>query len=267
MTLSNAVIITSLGDSSVKLSGIIAGPGSLTKDGTNSLTLTGANTYEGSTTVSAGKLLVNNTSGSGTSTNSVTVLAGATLGGTGTIAGNVDVGGTLSPGASPGKLTITGNLNLSGSSLFELNRALSPSNDLVVVSGTLSAGGTLTVTNSGTNILVAGDSFTLFSQPASGFTTVNLPVGYTWNDQLAASGKITVVATTWPTTPTNVSASASGGSLTISWPANYAGGWVLETSPNLTNWTTVPGSRDVSSISFNIGPAPAAFYRLRLLTQ
>src|SRR5207249_4016428 len=59
--------------------------GSLTKLGKGTLTLTGANTYSGTTTISAGALKVSNTSGSGTGTGAVNVNSG-TLGGTGIIA-------------------------------------------------------------------------------------------------------------------------------------------------------------------------------------
>src|SRR5207244_325631 len=48
-------------------SGVIGGNrGSLTKIGTSTLELTGANTYTGGTTIEAGSLVINNTTGSGT---------------------------------------------------------------------------------------------------------------------------------------------------------------------------------------------------------
>src|SRR5204863_9093954 len=72
-------------------SGVIQESGGLTKAGTGTLTLTGANTYTGATTVSAGVLVVSNTSGSGTGTGAVNVNAG-TLGGKGAIAGAVTIG-------------------------------------------------------------------------------------------------------------------------------------------------------------------------------
>ena len=64
------------------------------------LEIQGASTYDGGTIVSAGTLLVNNTSGSGTGTGAVTVNSGGTLGGTGTIAGAItlDCGGAVAPG-------------------------------------------------------------------------------------------------------------------------------------------------------------------------
>jgi autotransporter-associated beta strand protein len=90
-------------------SGIIAdgAPGmSLTKTGAGTQALSGNNTYSGGTTVAGGTLLINNTSGSGTGTGSVTVLPGATLGGSGNIAGPVAFnGGIISPGNSIGTLS------------------------------------------------------------------------------------------------------------------------------------------------------------------
>ncbi len=72
--------------------------GSLTKTGTGSLTLSGANTYTGTTTVKKGKLVVANTSGSATGTGAVTVVGG-TLGGGGIISGAVTVGTGSGSGA------------------------------------------------------------------------------------------------------------------------------------------------------------------------
>ena len=69
------------------VSGIVSGTGNFTKTGANTVTVTGANTYKGGTAVSAGTLLVNNTTGlrKGTGTvSTVTVNNTATLGGKGT---------------------------------------------------------------------------------------------------------------------------------------------------------------------------------------
>ena len=84
----------------------------LTKLGANTLTLTEANTYTGTTTVSAGTLLVNNTTGNGTGTGSLSVSIGAILGGNGTIAGPVSVSGILAPGTSPANLTVNNSVTI-----------------------------------------------------------------------------------------------------------------------------------------------------------
>jgi autotransporter-associated beta strand protein len=90
----------------------ITGTGSFTQAGSGTTTLTTANTYTGGTNVTAGTLVVNNTSGSGTGTGTVTVHNGAILGGSGTIAGSTEFkgGSTHTPGNSPGTQTFDGNL-------------------------------------------------------------------------------------------------------------------------------------------------------------
>ena len=100
------------------ISGVVNGNSaattSLAKTGDGTWTLTGANTYAGGTTVSAGKLLVNNSVDSGTGTGTTTVSGTGTLGGTGTLIGSlaVSTGGTVAPGASIG--TLTNNLTGAG---------------------------------------------------------------------------------------------------------------------------------------------------------
>ncbi len=77
---------------------------SLAKENANTLTLSGANTYTGTTTVNSGTLLVN---GTHTGAGAYSVNASGTLGGSGTIDGTVTLnsGSTLSPGNSPGTLS------------------------------------------------------------------------------------------------------------------------------------------------------------------
>src|ERR1035438_7681681 len=80
-------------------------------------TLAGANTYTGNTTISSGKLLVNNASGSGTGSGAVNVNAG-TFGGTGTVAGNVTYQpGTLALFTSGAPMTIASSLVLNGNTV------------------------------------------------------------------------------------------------------------------------------------------------------
>ena len=98
---------------------------SVTKSEANTWSLTGANTYSGTTSVSAGTLLANNTAGSATGTGAVTVSAGATLGGNGSLApaagNNITVDGILSIGA-PGRSTGEDlSISLLGSSALALN--------------------------------------------------------------------------------------------------------------------------------------------------
>jgi autotransporter-associated beta strand protein len=122
-----SLTLTGTNTSSNTLSGILADNGvgatTLTKNGNGSWTLTGANTYTGATTVSAGTLLVNGNQSAATGTVTVSG-SGTTLGGSGTIGGAVTVnsGANLSPGNSPGKLQ-TGALTLASSSNFVVELA------------------------------------------------------------------------------------------------------------------------------------------------
>jgi len=93
---------------STTYSGVLSGTGGLVKTGTDALTLTGTSTYSGPTTVTSGSLILD---GRLTGSN-VTVQSGGLFGGTGSIAGDLTVGGTLSPGSTPGGI---GGLTISGS--------------------------------------------------------------------------------------------------------------------------------------------------------
>lgn len=75
--------------------------------------------------------------GSTISASTITVAQRATFGSAGTVNGNLTVAGTLSPGASPGTMTVNGNVALAGSSVsvFEVTPTTS---DKLVVNGQLS---------------------------------------------------------------------------------------------------------------------------------
>ena len=81
----------------------IAGKGTLTKDGDGALVIAGLNVhFKGAATVAGGLLQVDGSIGKA----AITVETGATLGGNGKVGvTQVDSGGTLSPGASAGKIT------------------------------------------------------------------------------------------------------------------------------------------------------------------
>lgn len=118
------------------LTGALSGAGSMTFAGANKTILTGAASFGGGATVQSGTLIVGN-HGTGSLDASVQVHSGATLGGTGTIGGNVTIlsGGFLSPGNSIGTLTINGDLVLQPGSTMEVEIAGNGGSDRVNVSG------------------------------------------------------------------------------------------------------------------------------------
>ena len=132
------------------LSGMITGAGSLTKSGTGALVLSGTGGYAGATNVTAGTLLVNGDYAG--ATGATTIASGASLGGVGTIGGDVNLAGTLAPGAGGvGTLMINGNLAISQTATLDYafgqtNVAGGALNDLVNVGGNLTLDGTINVT-------------------------------------------------------------------------------------------------------------------------
>ena len=126
-SITNAGIFRYNSTNNQTLNGIISGAGSLEKDNSGTLTLSGANTYSGNTSVSGGTLALsaadNNIASSAAIdvasgatldvsgvTNGFALASGQTLSGAGTVTGEMTIasGSVLSPGNSPGTLS-TGN--------------------------------------------------------------------------------------------------------------------------------------------------------------
>jgi hypothetical protein len=154
----------------------ISGAFALTKTGTGTVTLAGANTHS-STAITAGRLIL-----SGTNTGPVT-MSGGFLQGPGAVTGDVAInGGIHAPGNSAGIMTVTGNYSLpaAGTLQAEINGAAAGTQyDQLKIQGAASV-----VTLAGTLDLIAapalatGSTFTLIdnagTSPVSG-TFANLP--------------------------------------------------------------------------------------------
>src|ERR1035437_7831534 len=209
-------------------SGVLSGPGSLTKTGTGIQTLSGTNTYSGHTTRSQGALLVNCALAGG----SVTVASGAMLGGKGIIGGatTIQTGGTLAPGTpAPGILTVSAAVTLQTGSatVIQINRTNAVNSGRLTAT-TIALNGTLTVTNVGP-ALASGDTFTLFSGSLSGsINPASLPPllnGLSWDTSaLNTSGTIAVTSTVITTPPMISSVSVVGGNLTMIGSGGVPGG-------------------------------------------
>jgi autotransporter-associated beta strand protein len=267
--------------------GLVTGTGSLAKNNTGTFNVSTALEYSGDTTVNGGALIV---SGPAALTNSpvVTVNAlldvtglnngptlerrsGQMLMGNGNINGSVNIaaGATLAPGLSIGVLTVTNNVNLNGTTVMEVQSSPSTNDRLRCITGTITYGGTLVVTNltpiTGTN------TYQLFQGALAGsFANVILPSlpGVTWNTaNLNVNGTITAFQSV-ATTPINLAFSLAGSGLDISWPGSHTG-WRLEGQTNSVNvglsnnWVTVAGSATTNRVIVPFNPANGTvFYRL-----
>ncbi len=134
LDLGTSTLTVNTGGTSV-FNGGVTGAGSLTVAGSGVLDLEGANTYTGTTAVNGGTLKINGSINSNT-----TVGNGGTLGGSGVINGSLTVasGGTLSPGNSPGVITVNGPLTLAAGSttIIEVDPTAAQTHDQVNVTGT-----------------------------------------------------------------------------------------------------------------------------------
>jgi autotransporter-associated beta strand protein len=250
------------------IAGPLTGVG-LNKLGSGTLILNGAASLTGSSTVNAGKLLINNS----WTLSPVSVASGATLGGAGSIIAPVSIqsGATLSPGTSIGTLAVSNTLTLAAGSttLMEINGGTAAC-DKVIQINTLNYNGTLTVTNTG-GTLAIGQSYPLFNANSyvGNFAATNLPaLNSTMKWQWSPTTGTLVLVPAVNTTPTNLTVVVGGGNLNLTWPADHTG-WRLQAQTNShaaglgTNWATVPGSTTVNSMSFPLDPANGSvFFRM-----
>ncbi|WP_035600444.1 alkaline phosphatase family protein [Haloferula sp. BvORR071] len=101
----------------VSISAVLSGSATLSKSGNGSLTLSAANTHTGTLAVNSGSVVVDGSLAA--SGNAVSVAAGATLGGIGTISRPVNVSGNIAPAAGAiGKLSIPAALTMAQGSSY-----------------------------------------------------------------------------------------------------------------------------------------------------
>jgi autotransporter-associated beta strand protein len=219
---------------------VMTGTGGLIKSGAGTLILNAVNTFIGTTTNTAGTLLVN-----GRLTGPVVALNGSTLMGNGIVAGTLLMlpGSTLSPGSSLGTLTVSNTVTLLGNTIMEVDAA-AHSSDLLKGSNIV-FGGTLSVSNLNGSFAV-GDSFKIFDAPAaSGAFTSIVPStpgqSLAWDTStLTTDGTLRVIANL----PQFSSVSFSAGGIVFSGSHGSPGGtFSILTSTNagapITQWFPV----------------------------
>ena len=248
------------------ISAILKGTGTtLTKSGAGVLTLSGANTYTGTTTINAGTLTIANTTLltlSGAITNNGTLsiantgtnlltLSGA-ISGAGALtltSGSVKLSGLVSatPNLYSGVTTITaGTLTIANSGILTLSGAIAITNgtlsiantNLLTLSGEISGAGALTLTSGSVKLsgLVSSSVYT-------GTTTIAGALSIANAAQLTLSGAITI------TSGTLSIANSLTNLLTLSGAISGAGGLTLTSgsvklsglvsSPSYTGTTTI----------------------------
>ena len=241
VSLGSATLSTGNDNTSTTYSGILSGSGGLTKAGAGTFTLSGSSSYTGATAVDGGRLLVNGQLGN----TAVAVNASGMLGGSGTILGAVTVNssGTLSPGNSPGVLTVGSLSLLAGShTLMEITGTSTSLYDQIVGTGTggLTYGGSLDLVMSGSYAdQTTFHLFSNFTSPSFGdFASVGLSAtgeyaGLTFSDSDHVGG---VWTSSWTTNHQRLVFSTGTGDLVVvPEPSTYAmmlaglacGGWQM----------------------------------------
>ncbi len=191
---SQAFSVDTAGQNVTFTNALVSTGGSLTKLGSGSLTLSGANTYDGATAVSAGKLVIQGSQGNG----AITVANSAALG--------VNQGGQQ---ITPASLAV----GTSSSATLEFNNVSSTSTAAIATT-TISAGGTVTVNvNSGSFLI--GQSYPLLSWSSG--TTPTFSLG----TLTGAGGNLTVVGNTLKLNIT---------SLAFVWTGNNNANWDITTA-------------------------------------
>lgn len=202
-TATSTVTISGSGNTTVGGSVFNTGAGvrSLEKSGSGTLTLNGANSYNGVTDIKGtGKVLINGDSSA--STGNVNVGASAILGGSGLAGGTINVSGVLAPGNSVESLG-SGSLNFITGSTYayeiDATATLGLQGDLAYSSGTLdiATGTNLTLTELASGIWSSGAKLTLISYFSDGGASGWNDGLFNYGSAIADDSSITIGSQLW----------------------------------------------------------------------
>jgi len=281
----------------VAVSNSISGSGSLMQAGAGVLTLFAANTYSGTTYVSAGTLALTNSAAiasstnlnlangalfdiSGTTSHAMTLSTGKMISGDGSVNGSFTIasGATLAPGNNDlGSLSFSNALTLNaGSKTIMYVSHDWQTNNVVSVAGTFTWGGALVISNAD-DPLQGGDAFPLFTAGnfAGSFSSLTLPAltpGLYWNtNTFKMDGTLRIVT---ETPPVIGNLGIISGKLVLNGSGGITNGtYYVLTSTNLaaplTNWTRLLTNQFDAGGNFNFTNAvktgtAQSFYLLQL---
>ncbi len=223
--------------------------------------LLGANTYGGPTMVTNGTLAISTLHSGG---GNFVMNDGTTLG----------VTNALNDGSAlMGNLTLGGN----GPTTTRFDNVASTTLPVINAASTVTVNGSSTIIISTNNVIGVPGEYPLIKYGTlSGVFRLTTPTNFVAvltndvsNSWIAL--KVLSVYTPVNTNPTNLTATTSGSTLTLSWPADHTG-WrlLMQTnslaaglSANTNDWTPVAGSAEINQTNLQINPAlPTVFYRL-----
>jgi|GEM_PF-1223577 len=204
--------------SALTLANSLSGSGDFTFTGSGTVNLDASfngSAYGGTLSVSGGTLhLVDGETLGGT----LTITSGATLNGVGTV-GNLNVGGGISPGNSPGTITVTGDFAQSGSGTY-ICQVTPTANDLIAVTGNATLSGTISIQpeytyyNSGTVWTVLTSQTGSVSGTYSTVVYGSTPENWIFVPVYSANAvTVTLVRRSYSTSSTSSQASTVGSSL------------------------------------------------------
>ena len=268
LSLEDELVVSNGSSAPLTLSGLITGGGGLTKTGAGLVTIAGTSAYTGNTRVVGGVLALDPTASfpgdatfdvrSGalfdvTAMGGFTLNANQTLGGRGTILGNVALnsGGNVSPGLSnaPGTLTFSNDLAFNGGALWTVDLAATNtvgagSNDLAVVAGNLAF--------TGLNTILLNPLSATIASPAT-YTVLTYDGSLTGGAiNLVVSNPTRYAVAPDDTVPGQINLNVSGGPTNLLWRGDgLLNHWDIATTFNWLNGTVSDRYYQLDSVTFD----------------